>query len=93
LFILDINRAPWGCAIWLACWTVGGGFNHLIFLVISQSNGQNSTNCDGTIPPNAGCGVQEWSRASYKEDFNLLEGGGVFVMKWDQNGIAISGYL
>ncbi|THU89349.1 hypothetical protein K435DRAFT_969168 [Dendrothele bispora CBS 962.96] len=25
LFILDINRAPWGCAIWPAWWTVGGG--------------------------------------------------------------------
>ncbi|THV01816.1 hypothetical protein K435DRAFT_836737 [Dendrothele bispora CBS 962.96] len=25
LFILDINRAPWGCAIWSAWWTVGRG--------------------------------------------------------------------
>ncbi|THU98359.1 hypothetical protein K435DRAFT_795743 [Dendrothele bispora CBS 962.96] len=71
-FILDINHAPWGCVIWPARWTVGG----------VQSNSQNNTNCDGTIPLNAGCGVQKWSRASYREDFNL-QGGGVFAMKWD----------
>ncbi|THU98360.1 hypothetical protein K435DRAFT_795744 [Dendrothele bispora CBS 962.96] len=28
------------------------------------------------------------SRASYEEDFNL-QGGGVFAMKWDENGIAV----
>ncbi|THU98358.1 hypothetical protein K435DRAFT_661045 [Dendrothele bispora CBS 962.96] len=121
LFILDINRAPWGCAIWPAWWTVGGGqwpFTGEIDILegvhdnehnqvtwhtgpdcfltpesnftgaVVQSNGQNNTNCDGTIPPNAGCGVQEWSRASYGEDFNL-QGGGVFAMKWDENGIAV----
>ncbi|THU77054.1 hypothetical protein K435DRAFT_824424 [Dendrothele bispora CBS 962.96] len=53
-----------------------------------QNNCQNNTNCDRTIPPNAGCGVQEWSRASYGEDFNL-QGGGIFAMKWDGNGIAV----
>ncbi|KAH9484074.1 putative glycosidase C21B10.07, partial [Psilocybe cubensis] len=28
LFILDLNRAPWGCAIWPAFWTVGGNWPH-----------------------------------------------------------------
>ncbi|THU83210.1 hypothetical protein K435DRAFT_689942, partial [Dendrothele bispora CBS 962.96] len=51
-------------------------------------NSQNNTDCDSMIPPNAGCGVQEWSRASYGEDFNL-QSGGVYVMKWDENGIAV----
>ncbi|KAK7442477.1 hypothetical protein VKT23_016074 [Stygiomarasmius scandens] len=121
LFILDINRAPWGCAIWPAWWTVGGGqwpFTGEIDILegvhdnehnqvtwhtgpgcqltpesnftgaIVQTNGQNNTNCDGTIPPNAGCGVLEWSRASYGENFNM-QGGGVFAMKWDENGIAV----
>ncbi|THU94304.1 hypothetical protein K435DRAFT_900457 [Dendrothele bispora CBS 962.96] len=45
---------------------------------VAQSNGQNNTNCDGTIPPNAGCGVQEWSRALYGEEFNLQGGGSFF---------------
>ncbi|THV05917.1 hypothetical protein K435DRAFT_849651 [Dendrothele bispora CBS 962.96] len=43
-------------------------------------------------PPNAGCGVQEWSRASYGEDFNLQDGG-VFAMEWDENGIAVCEFL
>ncbi|THV01830.1 hypothetical protein K435DRAFT_558515, partial [Dendrothele bispora CBS 962.96] len=37
---------------------------------------------------NAGCGIQKWSRASYGEDFDL-QVGGVFVMKWGENWIAV----
>ncbi|KAH6910653.1 family 16 glycosyl hydrolase [Coprinopsis sp. MPI-PUGE-AT-0042] len=36
----------------------------------------------------AGCSVTEWSRASYGLEFDE-QGGGVFAMKWDENGIAV----
>ncbi|KAK1233569.1 hypothetical protein PQX77_003255 [Marasmius sp. AFHP31] len=121
LFILDINRAPWGCAVWPAFWTLGNGkwpdtgeidiiegvhdnqHNQVAWhtapgchldpnadfsgTVVSH-NGQNNTNCDGNINDNAGCGVTEWSRASYGPLFDQ-QGGGVFAMKWDENGIAV----
>ncbi|THV01837.1 hypothetical protein K435DRAFT_654609, partial [Dendrothele bispora CBS 962.96] len=82
LFILDINRAPWGCAIWPAWWTVRGGQWPFVTMVKTTPTATEQS------PPNAGCGVQEWSRASYGEDFNL-QGGGVFAMKRDENGIAV----
>ena len=53
-----------------------------------QSNGENNTNCDGTVNSNAGCAIAEWSRASYGPYFDA-QGGGVFAMKWDENGIAV----
>ncbi|KAF9044712.1 glycoside hydrolase family 16 protein [Hymenopellis radicata] len=55
---------------------------------VVQSNGVNNTNCDGTANSNSGCGITEWSRASYGPYFDQ-QGGGVFAMKWDENGIAI----
>ncbi|KAF5390261.1 hypothetical protein D9757_002919 [Collybiopsis confluens] len=55
---------------------------------IVQSNGVNNTNCDGNANSNAGCGITEWSRASYGPFFDQ-QGGGVFAMKWDENGIAV----
>jgi len=121
LFILDLNRAPWGCGVWPAWWTLGGGqwpYTGEIDIIegvhdnqhnqvtwhtgpgcyltpesnftgtIVQTNGVNNTNCDGTINNNAGCGVTEWSRASYGPYFDA-QGGGVFAMKWDENGIAV----
>jgi hypothetical protein len=33
----------------------------------------------------------EWSRASYGATFDA-QGGGVFAMKWDENGIAVCEY-
>lgn len=44
--------------------------------------------CDGSINYNAGCGVVEWSRASYGPVFDE-QGGGVFAMKWDVSGIGV----
>ena len=53
-----------------------------------QANGQPNLNCDGLANGNSGCGVVEWSRASYGPSFDA-QGGGVFAMKWDTNGIAV----
>ncbi|KAJ3576667.1 hypothetical protein NP233_g284 [Leucocoprinus birnbaumii] len=55
---------------------------------IVNVDGQNHTDCNGLINNNAGCGVVDWSRASYGPYFDS-QGGGVFVMKWDENGIAV----
>ncbi|KAE9411131.1 hypothetical protein BT96DRAFT_969316 [Gymnopus androsaceus JB14] len=121
LFILDINQAPWGCGVWPAFWTVGGGtwpltgeidiiegvhdneHNQVTWHTgpnctltpesnftgtIVQTNGVNNTDCDGNLNENAGCGITEWSEASYGPFFDQ-SGGGVFAMKWDENGIAV----
>ncbi|THH34083.1 hypothetical protein EUX98_g74 [Antrodiella citrinella] len=122
LFILDLNRAPWGCGVWPAWWTLGSGtwpFQGEIDIIegvhdnehnqvtwhtspncsltptanmtgsiVEGGNGQLNLDCDGTIAGNAGCGVTEWSRASYGPTFDAA-GGGVFAMKWDDTGIAV----
>ncbi|KAF9241361.1 glycoside hydrolase family 16 protein [Melanogaster broomeanus] len=46
---------------------------------IVQTNGVDNLQCNAFIDSNAGCGVTEWSRASYE--------GGVFAMKWDTDGM------
>ena len=48
-------------------------------------------NCDKDVAANAGCGVVEWSRASYGPYFTE-QGGGILVMKWDENDISICKY-
>lgn len=121
LFILDLNRAPWGCATWPAWWTLGGGqwpYTGEIDIIegvhdnehnqvawhsgpncsltptsnftgsLVYTNGQPNLNCFGLINDNAGCGVGAWSQASYGPSFDA-GGGGVFAMKWDEEGIAI----
>ncbi|KAI0004307.1 glycoside hydrolase family 16 protein [Russula compacta] len=120
LFILDINRAPWGCGVWPAFWTLGNGnwpttgeidiiegvhdneHNQVTWHTsagcmltpssnftgtIVQQNNQSYLDCEGsaTLP---GCGVIEWSQASYGPTFDA-QGGGVFAMKWDQDGISV----
>lgn len=120
LFVLDINRAPWGCGVWPAFWTLGDGLwpttgeidiiegvhdnehnqvtwhtnpgcnltpsNDFTGTILDQ-NGQQYLDCEGsaTLP---GCGVIEWSQASYGPTFDA-QGGGVFAMKWDQDGISV----
>ncbi|KIP11973.1 glycoside hydrolase family 16 protein [Phlebiopsis gigantea 11061_1 CR5-6] len=121
LFILDLNRAPWGCGVWPAWWTLGGGqwpYTGEIDIIegvhdnehnqvtwhtgpncsltetanftgsIVTTNGQPNLVCDGNADGNAGCGVTEWSRASYGPTFDA-QGGGVFAMKWDDTGISV----
>ncbi|KAF8078599.1 glycoside hydrolase family 16 protein [Lyophyllum atratum] len=121
LFILDLNRAPWGCGTWPAFWTLGNGVwpdtgeidiiegvhdnehNQVAWHTkagctltpeanftgnIVQLNGADNLDCNGLINQNSGCGILELSRASYGPYFDSI-GGGVFAMKWDENGIAI----
>ncbi|KAG0708884.1 glycoside hydrolase family 16 protein [Suillus ampliporus] len=56
--------------------------------LIVQTNNVDNLQCNAFINNNAGCGVTEWSRASYGPNFDV-NGGGVFAMKWDENGIAV----
>ncbi|KAI0257529.1 glycoside hydrolase family 16 protein [Lactifluus subvellereus] len=118
LFILDINRAPWGCGVWPAFWTLGDGVwpnsgeidviegvhdnehNQVTWHTSAGCTLTPSTNFTGTIASNQtnpscessgtlpGCGVIEWSQASYGPTFDA-QGGGVFAMKWDQDGISV----
>ncbi|KAG2159885.1 glycoside hydrolase family 16 protein [Suillus bovinus] len=55
---------------------------------IVQTNYVDNLQCDAFINGNAGCGVTEWSRASYGPLFDEADGG-VFAMNWDENGIAV----
>ncbi|VDB99648.1 unnamed protein product [Peniophora sp. CBMAI 1063] len=121
LFILDANRAPWGCSVWPAFWTLGNtgtwpasGEIDVIEGVHDNEHNQvtwhtmancsltpsadlfsgtlataNYTNCEaGGVDNLPGCGIIEWSQASYGPTFDA-GGGGVFAMKWDVDGIAV----
>jgi len=119
--LFNANRAPWGCAVWPAFWTLGNtgtwpqsGEIDVVEGVHDNEHNQvtwhttsncsltpsaipftgtlatsNYTDCEGGGSDNLpGCGVIEWSRASYGQTFDA-GGGGVFVMKWDADGIAV----
>lgn len=121
LFILDLDMAPWGCGVWPAWWTLGGGqwpYTGEIDIIegvhdnehnqvtwhtgpncnltqnanftgtIVETNGVPNLDCDGELNYNSGCGVVEWSRASYGPIFDS-QGGGIFAMKWDVSGIGV----
>lgn len=79
----EYNQITWhtapGCNL-----TQGTNFSGTIV----QTNGVDNLQCDAFINNNAGCGVTEWSRASYGPFFDAQEGG-VFAMNWDENGIAV----
>lgn len=61
----------------------------VVFLTtFKSSGGVNHTDCNAFINSNSGCGMTEWSRASYGPYFDS-QGGGVFAMKWDENSIAV----
>lgn len=55
---------------------------------IVQTNFTDNLQCNAFINNNAGCGVLEWSHASYGPLFDEANGG-VFAMNWDENGIAV----
>ncbi|KAG1864180.1 glycoside hydrolase family 16 protein [Suillus subalutaceus] len=57
-----------------------------------QTNGTDNLQCNAFINDNAGCGVTEWSHASYGPLFDEANGG-VFAMKWDENGIAVCTFI
>ncbi|KAG2015586.1 glycosyl hydrolase family 16 [Coprinopsis cinerea AmutBmut pab1-1] len=124
LFILDLDRAPWGCGIWPAWWStaVGTGWPALGEIDIIEGVHDNqhnemawhtaegclldteedftgnvsikhngpATNCWAHLPGsnNVGCSITESSRSFFGPYFES-QGGGVFAMKWDENGIAI----
>lgn len=60
----------------------------MVMFAVQDTNGQPNLDCDGNANSNAGCGVIEWSRASYGPIFDEQDGG-VFAMKWDDEGIAV----
>ena|SRR6266542_4359367 len=62
--------------------------NNILTVCLKTSGGQPHTDCNAFINSNAGCGITEWSRASYGPFFDS-QGGGVFAMKWDENGVSV----
>ncbi|TFY69781.1 hypothetical protein EVJ58_g225 [Rhodofomes roseus] len=83
LFILDLDMAPWGCG---TSSSHRYPSRHSLILQVSGLRGGRWEAAPG--PGNAGCGVTEWSRASYGPIFDE-QGGGVFAMKWDVSGIGV----
>ncbi|GAA5942461.1 hypothetical protein JCM10213_004783 [Rhodosporidiobolus nylandii] len=47
-----------------------------------------TTNCDAYVASNTGCGIQDPSTSSFGSAFNA-QGGGIYVMNWDEEGIAV----
>lgn len=60
--------------------------------MLKQTNYTDNLQCNAFINNNAGCGVTEWSQASYGPLFDEANGG-VFAMNWDENGIAVCKFV
>lgn len=60
--------------------------------ITQETNDVPNLQCNALINNNAGCGITEWSRASYGPYFDS-QGGGVFAMKWDSSGIAVCQFM
>ncbi|KZT54380.1 glycoside hydrolase family 16 protein [Calocera cornea HHB12733] len=54
---------------------------------VNQTGTIIGTDCDAFVNSNSGCGITDPSQTSYGAALNGL-GGGVFAMKWDDDGIA-----
>lgn len=59
---------------------------HLIYLL--SLTVPESTTCNASVDNNAGCAIEEWSRASYGPYFDS-QGGGVFALAWTEDEIAL----
>ncbi|KAI6047619.1 glycoside hydrolase family 16 protein [Pisolithus marmoratus] len=102
LFVLDLDMAPWGCGVWPAFWTLGSGtwpYNGEIDIIEGVHDNEHNqvtwhtapgcnltatTNFTGTIVQTNGVDNLQSSYGPYFDS----QGGGVFAMKWDDNGIA-----
>lgn len=68
----------------LVCYVFSMGLN------LTASEQGTTLSCDSS-PGLPGCSIIEWSEASYGEYFDS-QGGGVFAMKWDDDGISVCEY-
>ncbi|KAF8199687.1 hypothetical protein BJ912DRAFT_922074 [Pholiota molesta] len=94
LFILDLNKAPWGCAIWPAFWTTGltwpaNGEIDILEGVHDNEHNQVTwhTNPGCQLDPNAaytGQVVQSGGTNNTNCDANANDNSGCAVIEWSQ---------
>ncbi|THH02876.1 hypothetical protein EW026_g16 [Hermanssonia centrifuga] len=93
LFILDANKAPWGCGVWPAWWTLGGGqwpYTGEIDIIEGVHDNEHNQVTWHTGPSACANANFTGSIVTTNGQPNLVcDGGGVFAMKWDDEGIAV----